>query len=179
MKAVIIMVLIVWFLSALARSKQQQRIERVEEEQKRTKQVQVAQAKEQARQAKEQKQLSAKIEKERQDRIDAEIKLEKRIATLEMKVEQADLDIEIEEENLDRYAAKLRRLDEDLKHADFEIEAWTKQRHPANAAKAEEKKDKIQDSIYIWEDKVRKAEKRLAKAQRTKKMLENELKEVA
>lgn len=46
MKAVLIMVLAVWFFSALARAKQQQRIERVEAEQKRSKQVQVAQAKE-------------------------------------------------------------------------------------------------------------------------------------
>lgn len=46
MKAVIIMVLIVWFFSAIARAKQQQRIERMEAEQKRSKQVQVAQAKE-------------------------------------------------------------------------------------------------------------------------------------
>jgi len=46
MKAVIIMALITWFLSAIVRAKQQQRMERIEAEQRRAKQVQIAQAKE-------------------------------------------------------------------------------------------------------------------------------------
>ena len=197
MSLVITVVLFGWFASALVRSadrkRQAKREAKIKAEQKRQREElkqqredakvwarqQVEIQREQIRQAKEQERLDAKIEKERQERIEADLKLEKRIATLEMKIEQADLDIGIEQENLDRFSAKLSRLDEDLNHANFEIEAWQKQRHPANVAKAEEKRDKIKDSIYIWEDRVRKAEKRLAKAQRTKSMLENELRGVA
>ena len=197
MTAVIVIVLFSWFLSAIIRSadakNQKKRMEKLKAEQSRQKEVirqqrkeaeewarkQVELQREQIRLANEQRVLDAKIEKERQERIEADLKLEKRIATLEMKIEQADLDIGIEEENLNRYTEKLSRLDEDLNHAEFEIEAWKDQRHPANVSKAEEKRDKIKDSIHVWEDRVRKAEKRLAKAQRTKKMLENELKEVA
>lgn len=197
MSLVITVVLVSWFASALIRSAdkkaQAKRNARIVAEQKRQRdelrqqredakewaRQQVEMQREQIRLAKEQERLDAKIEKERKERIEADLKLEKRIETLEMKIEQADFDIGIEEENLDRYSAKLRRLDQDLEHAEFEIEAWQKQRHPANVAKAEEKRDKIKDTIYIWEDRVRKAEKRMAKAQRTKKMLESELREVA
>lgn len=121
----------------------------------------------------------AKLEAEQAKQAEILAKHEKRISALEMKIEQADYDIGIEEENLDRYADKLRRLDKDLAHAEFEIKSWTDQRHLANVAKAEEKRDKIKDSIYVWEDRVRKAEKRMAKARRTKEMLETELREVA
>ena len=197
MSLVITVILFGWLTSALIRSaeakKQLKREARIRAEQKRQREElrqqredakewarqQVEMQREQIRLAKEQERMDAEIKKEREERIEADLKLEKRIATLEMKIEQADCDIVIEEENLDRYSAKLSRLDQDLKHAEFEIEAWQKQRHPANVAKAEEKRDKIKDTIYIWEDRVRKAEKRMAKAQRTKKMLETELREVA
>ena len=127
----------------------------------------------------EQEKWNAKQEEINRKQAEEVLKLNKRVSTLEMKVEQAEYDIEIEKENLDRFSAKLSQLDEDLKHAEWEIDSWAKQRHLANVAKAEAKRDKIKDSIYAWEDKVRKAEKRLAKAERTKTIAENELREVA
>jgi hypothetical protein len=42
-------------------------------------------------------------------------------------------------------------------------------------AKAEKNRDKISDSIASWEEKVRKAEKRLYKAEQAKKIAQKEL----
>jgi len=89
MKAVIIMVLIVWFVSAIVRAKQQQRMERIEAEQRRAKQVQIAQAKEQARQAKEIEKHETWLKKH-----DAEIeKLNRQVMTAQHDIKAAQDDL--------------------------------------------------------------------------------------
>ena len=131
----------------------------------------VALEREQARQAKEQEWIAR--EQERQAVLLE--KHEKRIASLELRMSQAEIDIQNEIANLDHFTAKLASLDEELRHAQWEVENWKAQRHLANVAKAEKKVEKIQDSIFVWEDKVRKAEKRMDKAQRTYAIAKNEL----
>ena len=126
---------------------------------------------EQARQAKEQERLA----QEQAKQAEQIAKHEKRISDLETRMSQAEFDIQREIENLNHYTEKLSKLDEDLRHAEWEIESWQKQRHLANATKAETKADKIRDNIFSIENKVRLAEKRLDKAQRTKDFCEMQM----
>ena len=96
MKAVIIMVLIVWFVSAIVRAKQQQRMERIEAEQRRAKQVQIAQAKEQARQAKELEKHEAML-----------LKHEEEIRKLKSAKVQAEVDLKLANERMNQLYALL------------------------------------------------------------------------
>lgn len=128
---------------------------------------------EKARQAQEK--MNEKFEREQARQAEQLAKHEKRIADLETRMSQAEFDIQREIENLNHYTEKLAKLDEDLRHAQWEIESWQKQRHLANATKAEAKADKIRDNIFSIENKVRMAEKRLDKAQRTKDFCEKQI----
>lgn len=128
---------------------------------------------EKARQAQEK--MNEKFEREQARQAEQLAKHEKRISDLETRMSQAEFDIQREIENLNHYTEKLAKLDEDLRHAQWEIESWQKQRHLANATKAEAKADKIRDNIFSIENKVRMAEKRLDKAQRTKDFCEMQM----
>lgn len=166
----IMLLRLAWKLSS-ANKRQQTVINVLAQKQAQTERKQESLAKEQMAQAKEQ----ARLAKEQEQQAALLAKHEKRIADLENKVEQAQYDIDREIANLDYFNAKLSSLDEELEHARWEAENWKAQRHLANIAKAEKKAEKIQDSIFTWETKVRLAEKRLAKAQNTKKVAEREL----
>ena len=89
-----------------------------------------------------------------------------RIDQLETLMSQAQFDIRKEEANLDHFADKLRSLDDELHHKEWEIESWRGQKHLSNLAKCEKEKEAIEDKIFVFESKVRDAEKRLDKAQR-------------
>ena len=108
-----------------------------------------------------------RIAKEQERQAKELARHEKRIADLELKMSQAEFDIADEEEKLEHYSQKLLKLDADLKHAEWEIKSWKDQRHIANVAKAEKKKEKIADSIFSMEGKVRASEKKLARARFT------------
>ena len=130
---------------------------------------------EQARQAREVERERVRQQKLWEEQRATNEKFDKRISDLETRMSQAEFDIQREIENLNHYTEKLAKLDEDLRHAEWEIESWQKQRHLANATKAEAKADKIRDNIFSIENKVRMAEKRLDKAQRTKDFCEMQM----
>lgn len=150
------------------RTKELERVKRRQDEMARAakerEKEQKALAREQERMAKEQEKQAEQLAKH-----------EKRIANLELRVSQAEYDIQREIENLNYLTAKLSSLDSELEHADWEIENWKKLRKVVEVEKAREKKVKIEDKIFSFENKVRLAEKRLAKAQGIKAIAEAEM----
>lgn len=187
--SLIIIIATIWGISALISHSRQARLA---EEQKRQREAQArllreqrtyAQAQreetyrlialEKARQAQEK--LNEKFEREQARQAEQLAKHEKRIADLETRMSQAEYDIRQEKENLDHFTGKLADLDEEKRHIEWEIESWKKQRHLANIAKCEKKLEKVEDNIFSFESKVRAAEKRLDKAQRTKDFCEKQM----
>ncbi len=186
---IILIIFCIWGASALIHSAREKRAkenaQRIASEQARIKRemremkqraneevaARIALEREQMRQAREQEKLA----KEQAKQAEQIAKHEKRISDLETRMSQAEFDIQREIENLNHYNEKLAELDEDLRHAQWEIESWQKQRHLANVTKAEAKADKIRDNIFSVENKVRMAEKRLDKAQRTKDFCEKQM----
>ena len=128
---------------------------------------------EKARQAQEK--MNEKFEREQARQAEQLAKHEKRISDLETSMSQAEYDIRQEQENLNHFTEKLADLDEEKRHIEWEIESWKKQRHLANIAKCEKKLEKVEDNIFSFESKVRAAEKRLDKAQRTKDFCEMQM----
>lgn len=182
MAVIIILGITLWAVSAMTRALNDQRkarkLERLRAEQTRLRnehnamiRKQLAMEREQERARKEEE----RIAKEQAKQAAQLAKHEKRISDLETRMSQAEFDIQREIENIDHYSRKLANLDDDLRHAQWEVESWQKQRHLANAAKAEERANKIRDNIFSIENKVRMAEKRLDKAQRTHEQAAREL----
>ena len=111
---------------------------------------------EQMRQAKEQERQAAMLAKH-----------EEQIAKLEFRMEQAEADILSEQAKLDHYTAKLSALDDELAKINSDIEFY----QLANKYDAEKKaiaaREKVEDKIFSFEEKVRACEKRMAKAKYT------------
>ena len=150
MSLVITVVLIGWFTSALIRSseakKQAKREARIREDQKRQREElrqqredakewarqQVEIQREQIRQAKEQERLEAKIEKERQERIEADLKLQTQVNDLYYKYDKA-------EDEIARFNKVLESLIEEKTEAEEELARVKK------ALSAEDIKDEIRN----------------------------------
>ena len=178
----IIIIAVIWSASALIRSAREKRAaenaQRIANEQARIKR----EMREMKQRANEE--VAARIAMEREqmrqakaiEKHEAELaKHEKRISDLETRMSQAEYDIRQEQENLNHFTGKLADLDEEKRHIEWEIESWKKQRHLANIAKCEKKLEKVEDNIFSFESKVRAAEKRLDKAQRTKDFCEKQM----
>lgn len=150
MSVVITIVLISWFISALIRSseakKQAKRMAKIKAEQNRQKEElreqrkvadawakeQVALQREQIRLANEQRKLDAKLEKERQERIEADLKLQTQVNDLYYKYDKA-------EDEIARFNEVLESLIEEKTEAEEELAKVKK------ALSAEDIKDEIRN----------------------------------
>lgn len=126
---------------------------------------------EQTRQAKEQEKLAKEQEKQAAQLA----KHEKRLADLEYRVSQAESAIYNEQIKLDHYTAKLSALDEELAKIDRDIEYYQLANQVDAENRARAARDKVEDKIFSFEEKVRACEMRMDKAQHTKAMAQREM----
>lgn len=104
-----------------------------------------------------------------------DIKAEKRKSNLLYSIQQAEADIINDQERLNRFTSELSAMDEAVEKLDTDIEFYRRANQLDSEVKARKEKERLQNRIFSFEEKVRACEKRIGKAQHIKALAEIEL----
>ena len=104
-----------------------------------------------------------------------DIKAEKRRETLLYNIRKAESDVANDQDRLDHYTAELSAMDETVEKLETDIEFYHRANQLDSEVKARKEKERLQNRIFSFEEKVRACEKRMERAQHIKTLAQIEL----